>query len=58
MQITTEAAAKILGVSSRTIHRLVAAGRLRPAIKLPGIRGAYLFDEDAVRTLDANKAAA
>lgn len=39
---TTEAAER-LGVSVRTIHRLVARGHLAPAAKLPGSTGAYLF---------------
>lgn len=39
---TTEAAER-LGVSVRTIHRLVARGHLTPATKLPGSTGAYLF---------------
>lgn len=40
---TTEAAER-LGVSVRTVHRLVARGNLTPAGKLPGDTGAYLFD--------------
>lgn len=40
---TTEAAAT-LGVSVRTVHRMVAQGMLSPAGKLPGHTGAYLFD--------------
>ena len=39
---TTEAA-EMLGVSVRTIHRLVARGQLVPVAKLAGQRGAYLF---------------
>jgi excisionase family DNA binding protein len=39
---TAEAARK-LGVSVRTVHRLVAAGKLKTALKLPGDTGAYLF---------------
>lgn len=39
---TADVAARF-GVDVRTIHRLVAAGRLVPATKAPGLRGAYLF---------------
>lgn len=40
---TTEVAERLARDTS-TVHRLVAAGRLRPAAKAPGLRGAYLFD--------------
>lgn len=49
---TTEAAA-LLGVSVRTIHRIVTRGHLTPITKLPGSTGAYLFDADAVRAFKA-----
>lgn len=50
---TTQAAAHRLGVSVRTVHRLVADGRLTPACKLDGPRGAYLFATDDVTALRA-----
>ena len=43
----TEAADR-LGVSRRTVLRLVDSGHLIPAIKAPGLRGAYVFTEDEV----------
>ncbi len=46
--VTAAEAANRLGVSIRTIHRLVARGDLAPARKLPGATGAYLFDADDV----------
>ena len=49
---TTEAA-ELLGVSVRTVHRLVSAQRLTPAAKLAGLRGAYLFDKAQVAALKA-----
>ena len=49
---TTEAA-EPLGVSVRTVHRLVTDGRLTPAAKLPGLRGAYLFATADVTALRA-----
>lgn len=50
-KIYTADAARILGVSIRKIHRLVASGELVAEMKLPGTTGAYVFDEDAVRSL-------
>lgn len=48
---TTEAAA-LLGKSPRTIHRMVKAGTLTPALVAPGgFAGAYLFDPDEVAAL-------
>ena len=57
--IGTTEAARILGKSPRTVHRLVAAGRLTPAITAPGgFAGAYLFDRRDVEALAADKATA
>lgn len=44
--LTTADAAKRLGVTPSAISRLVAAGTLKPAKKLPGVRGAFLFTVD------------
>lgn len=49
--VVTADAAKRLGVSTRQVARMVAAGKLSPAFKAPGIRGAYLFDRTAVEEL-------
>lgn len=46
--ITTTALAGALGVSVRTIHRMVASGALPVAFKLPGATGAYLFERAIV----------
>ena len=46
--ITSAEAAEQLGVSVRTVHRMVSAGELTPTIKLRGLRGAYLFDADQI----------
>lgn len=48
--------ARIYGCHVRTVHRMVADGRLVPAIKAPGVRGAYLFRRSDV--LAAARAAA
>ena len=41
--IPTSEAARRLGRNVSTVHRWVRAGRLQPAVKTPGIRGARLF---------------
>lgn len=54
-------AAEILCVASRTVRRLVGAGELATARKLPGRTGAYLFrraDVEALREQRAQGAAA
>ena len=55
--LTTHVAATRLGVSVRTIHRLVADGHLTPACKLDGPRGAYLFHAADVTAFATRKAA-
>lgn len=55
--ITTAEAAQMLGVSVRTVHRMVTAGTLTPTIKLPGVTGAYLLESDEVQNVKRNKAA-
>ena len=42
-----------LNVTASTVSRWVAAGRLTPAAKAPGIRGGYLFTRAAVDALKA-----
>ena len=42
--------ARILGKSVRTVHRMVAAGKL-PAVKLPGRTGAFALDRAEVEKL-------
>ena len=49
--ITTADAATRKGCHVRTIHRAVDAGLISPAMKLPGVRGAYLFDSADVDAL-------
>lgn len=54
--IPTQEAAEVRGVSVGTVNRWVREGRLTPAAKAPGIRGAHLFhrsDVEAVRDLAA-----
>lgn len=49
-------AATRLGVSRRTILRLVDSGQLVPVMKAPGLRGAYLFTEDEVARFEQQRA--
>ena len=42
--ITTAEVAERLGVSPSAISYRVKAGTLKPVIKMPGKRGAFLFD--------------
>jgi hypothetical protein len=50
--IGTADAARLIGKSPRTIHRLVASGRLVPALVAPGGNsGSYLFHRDDILAL-------
>lgn len=51
--ITTADAARLLGVHVATVSRMVASGRLVPAIKVPGKTGAFLFHPDDVAAVKA-----
>lgn len=49
--ISTSEACEILKVTPSAISRMVARGDLRPAKRLPGERGAFLFKRDAVEKM-------
>ncbi|WP_369122339.1 helix-turn-helix domain-containing protein [Arthrobacter sp. 18067] len=49
--ITTAQASEASGRSWRSIIRLVEKGDLKPAQKLPGLRGAYLFKPSDIEAL-------
>lgn len=49
--IPTSEAAALLGVHVRTVHRHVRAGDLTPTVKVPGLRGALMFDRRDVELL-------
>jgi excisionase family DNA binding protein len=46
--MTATEVATVLGLPRRTIQRQAKAGDLPTIGKLPGSRGAYLFDRDAI----------
>ena len=50
-------AARILGLSVRTMHRRIADGVVVPVSKLPGLRGAYIFDRSDIERLAKEKVA-
>ena len=50
--IGTAEAARMLGKSARTVHRLVESGKLVPAVTAPGgYVGTFLFDRADVEQL-------
>lgn len=55
--ITTAQASKVSGKNWRTIIRLVERGELKPAQKLPGLRGAYLFHPTDIEGLKEEETA-
>ena len=57
-QITTREASVILDKSVRATIRLVETGKLTPIRKLPGIRGAFIFDRADVERLAAERSVA
>ncbi len=54
--IPTAEAARRLGCHVRTVHRLVAAGTLIPAAKIPGRTGAMMFHAADVDRVVADRA--
>ena len=48
--LSTSELAEARGVTVKTVLRWVAAGKLTPAMKLPGKTGAYLFDAAEAET--------
>lgn len=55
--LTTTETARKLGKSARTVARLAESGELPHVHKLPGIRGAYLFDPAIVDLFARQQAA-
>ena len=46
-----------LGIDRSTLTRWVKAGKIVPAMKLPGLRGAYVFTADEVERVAKRTAA-
>lgn len=55
--ILTADVARRLEVDVRTVHRMVRRGELVPAMKVPGLRGALLFDAAEVARIEKVRAA-
>lgn len=53
--ITTAEARQILYVSQPTLSRMVKAGTIKPAFRLPGVNGAHLFNRADVERLAAER---
>lgn len=53
--LSTRKAARVLGVTTRTVQRLAASGHLPPAYRLDGLRGAFLFYQEDVHDLAATR---
>lgn len=51
--LSTRDVAEQLSLSTRQVARLVDAGKLEPATKAPGKRGAFLFEPHAVEAFQA-----
>lgn len=47
--LTTGEAAKVIGLSRRTLSKYAREGRLHPALTMPGTRPTYWWDEDDLR---------
>ena len=55
--INTAQVADRLGVTPETVSRWVKSGRIAPAAKGDGLRGAYFFTEAEVERVAAERAA-
>lgn len=55
--LTTAEVARRLGVDVRTVHRMVAAGRVAPVQKLSGKTGAYVFSADVIESVETERQA-
>jgi excisionase family DNA binding protein len=56
--LSTAEAVERLNIDRSTLTRWVAGGRIEPAMKLPGLRGAYLFDPAEVERVRGESRAA
>lgn len=56
--LTGAEAARRLHIDRSTLSRWVAAGRISPVIKLPGIRGPFVFEVAEVERVKAKRSQA
>jgi len=54
--LTTAEVAERLKVTPSAVSLMVKRGDLKPALKLPGIRGAFLFDTASIEALTEGRA--
>lgn len=54
--LTTAEVASRLGVTPSAVSLMVKRGDLHPALKLPGKRGAFVFEEEAIAALELERA--
>ena len=45
----------MLGISKRTVHQRIGAGRIAPIQKMPGQTGQYLFDRAYIEQIAADE---
>lgn len=45
----------MLGISKRTVHQRIGAGRIAPIQKMPGQTGQYLFDRAYIEQIAAEE---
>lgn len=45
----------MLGISKRTVHQRIGAGRIAPIQKMPGQTGQYLFDRAYIEKIAADE---
>lgn len=50
---SAEACEALGGIDRSTLSRWVASGKIQPFTKLPGVRGAYLFQPDEIERVKA-----
>ena len=55
--LTSAEVCERLGIDRSTLSRWVQTGRIAPAMKAPGLRGAYFFTDAEVERVKAEAAA-
>lgn len=55
--LTTKQAAEMLGVTTRQVTRQALTGVIPHAHKIEGLRGAYLFEPQAIEQLQVTRSA-